>query len=98
MRLLTLILGLLCLAEVLLDAFQTIILPRRASGRFRVSRIFVTATWIHWRASASRMRHTGRREGFLSDFGPLSLLMLVVVWASGLILGFALLYHSPGSP
>lgn len=98
MRVLTLILGLLCLAEVLLDAFQTIILPRRASGRFRVSRLFMTATWIPWRAIASRMRQGRRRESFLSYFGPLSLLMLVVVWASGLILGFALLYHALGSP
>lgn len=98
MHLFTLILGLLCLAEVLLDAFQTIILPRRASGRFRVSRIFMTAAWIRWRAIASRMRQTNRRESFLSYFGPLSLLMLVVIWASGLILGFGLLYHGLGSP
>jgi hypothetical protein len=98
MRLLTLILGLLCLAEVLLDAFQTIILPRRASGRFRVSRIFMTATWIRWRAIAGKVRQTNRRESFLSYFGPLSLLMLVVVWASGLILGFGLLYHALGTP
>jgi hypothetical protein len=98
MRPLTLILGLLCLAEVLLDAFQTIILPRRASGRFRVSRIFMTATWFRWRAIAGRVRQTNRRESFLSYFGPLSLLMLVVVWASGLILGFGLLYHALGSP
>ncbi len=98
MHLFTLILGLLCLAEVLLDAFQTIILPRRASGRFRVSRIFMTAAWIRWRAIADRMRQTNRRESFLSYFGPLSLLMLVVIWASGLILGFGLLYHALGSP
>ncbi|MHB1935142.1 MAG: potassium channel family protein [Acidobacteriaceae bacterium] len=98
MRALTLILGLLCLAEVLLDAFQTIILPRRASGRFRVSRIFMTAMWIRWRAIAHKMRQTNRRESFLSYFGPLSLLKLVVIWASGLILGFALLYHAIGSP
>jgi hypothetical protein len=97
MRVLTLILGLLCLAEVLLDAFQTIILPRRASGRFRVSRLFMTATWIPWRAIASQMRGR-RRESFLSYFGPLSLLMLVVVWASGLILSFGLFYHALGSP
>ena len=32
--------GVACLWIVLLDAFQTIILPRRASGRFRLTRIF----------------------------------------------------------
>ena len=98
MRILTLILGVLCLAEVLLDAFQTIILPRRASGRFRVSRIVMTAMWIRWRFIAGKLRQTNRRESFLSYFGPLSLLMLVVIWAVGLIFGFGLLFHGIGSP
>jgi hypothetical protein len=98
MRFFTLILGLLCLAEVLLDAFQTIILPRRASGRFRVSRIVMTAMWIRWRSIARKLRQTNRRESFLSYFGPLSLLMLVVIWALGLIFGFGLIFHALGSP
>jgi hypothetical protein len=97
MTLLFLIAGLLCLAEVLVDAFQTIILPRRASSRLRISRLFLTATWIPWRAIAARMPPARRRESFLSYFGPLSLLLFVVVWACGLILGFALLYHAAGS-
>ena len=98
MRILTLILGVICLAEVLTDAFQTIILPRRASGRFRVSRLFLTGTWSPWRGIARRMRDARRRESFLSYFGPLSLLLLVVIWAAGLIIGFALLDHAIGSP
>ena len=39
MRTLILLAGILCVLFVLLDAFQTIILPRRATGRFR-SRAF----------------------------------------------------------
>lgn len=98
MRVLTLIAGLVCLAEVLLDAFQTIILPRRASGRLRVSRLFLTAAWVPTRAIAARMQRSRGRESFLSYFGPLSFLLLVVVWALGLIVGFGLLYHGLGSP
>lgn len=98
MRILSLIAGFVCLVEVLLDAFQTIILPRRASGRLRVSRLFLTATWLPWRAIARRMSHSRRRESFLSYFGPLSLLLLVVVWAAGLVVGFGLLYHGIGTP
>lgn len=48
--------GLVCLLIVLLDAFQTIILPRRASGRFRLTRIFYIATWTPWRFLARRLR------------------------------------------
>ncbi len=98
MNVLSLIAGFVCLVEVLIDAFQTIILPRRASGRLRVSRLFLSATWTPWRAIARRMKPNRSRESFLSYFGPLSLLLLVAVWAAGLIVGFALLYHGLGSP
>lgn len=98
MNVISIILGLVCLIEVLTDAFQTIILPRRASGRVRIGRLFLAATWFPWRALALRMRLGRRRESFLSYFGPLSLLLLVVVWAIGMILGFALLFHGIGSP
>lgn len=98
MNMISLILGLFCLSEVLVDAFQTIILPRRASGRVRISRVFMKVTWMPWRRIAARMRPARERESFLSYFGPLSLLLLVVVWAAGLIIGFALIDHAIGSP
>jgi Ion channel len=98
MNAIAIIAGLICLSEILTDAFQTIILPRRASGRVRIGRMFLAATWYPWRALALRMRLGRRRESFLSYFGPLSLLLLVVVWAIGLTVGFALLYHGIGSP
>jgi hypothetical protein len=97
-RTLSLVAGLVCLAEVLLDAFQTIILPRRASGRLRVSRLFLTGLWYPTRALAGKLKRSRTRESFLSYFGPLSLLSLVFVWALGLILGFGLIYHGLGSP
>jgi len=40
---------------------------------------------------ALRLRRPSRREGFLGFFGQLSLLLLLLCWASGLILAFALL-------
>ena len=98
MNLLILIVGVVCLGEVLLDAFQTIILPRRASGRLRVSRLFLTAAWYPTRAMAGKMKQSRSRESFLSYFGPLSLLLLVFVWALGLIAGFGLIFHGLGSP
>jgi hypothetical protein len=98
MSVLILIAGVACLAEVLLDAFQTIILPRRASGRLRVSRLFLTAAWIPARTIAGKMQRSASRESFLSYFGPLSLLLFVFVWAIGLIVGFGLIYHGIGSP
>ena len=98
MRTLTMIVGILCVVVVLLDAFQTVILPRRAAGRLRLTRIFYIATWVPWRFVAVRMHHPRKRETALSFYGPLSLIFLLVVWACGMVVGFSLIYYSLGTP
>jgi len=90
--------GFLCLCIVLVDAFQTIILPRRASGRFRLTRLFYSATWNPWAFFARRLQNKTRREAVFSYYGPLSLIVLLVVWAGAMIVGFALIFYSLGSP
>src|SRR5215472_1841923 len=89
--------GLFIVAVILWDAFETIILPRRVTRRFRLVRTFYRSTWIPWRAAALRMRSTKRRDAFLSYYGPLSLLTLFAVWFVGLIFGFAVLHWGIGS-
>ena len=98
MRTVTLLAGALCIVIVLLDAFQTIILPRRAAGHLRLTRIFYIVTWMPWRFVAMRIGHPRKRETALSFYGPLSLIFLLVVWACGMVLGFSLLYHALGTP
>lgn len=98
MRVLILIAGAACLFAVLFDAFQTIILPRRATGRFRLTRLFYLATWRPWIFFAKRLHHPRRRETVLSYYGPLSLILLLVVWAGVMVFGFALIFYSLGSP
>ena len=98
MRSLALIAGVACLFIVLFDAFQTIILPRRASGRFRLTRLFYISTWVPWRFVARRLRNTRMRETVFSYYGPLSLILLLAVWAGVMVVGFALIYFSLGSP
>jgi hypothetical protein len=83
---------------VLLDAFQTIILPRRATGRFRLTRIFYIATWKPWAFVTRRLGNARKRETVFSFYGPLSLILLLVVWAGVMLLGFGLLYFGLGSP
>lgn len=90
--------GVLCLFIVLLDAFQTIILPRRATGRFRLTNVFYAFTWNPWVFVARRLRNPRHRESFFSYFGPLSLILLLALWAALMILGFALLLYALGSP
>jgi hypothetical protein len=86
--------GIACIVIALADAFQTVILPRRATGRFRITRIFYIVTWWPWSHLASRIRHPGKRETAFSYYGPLSLLLLIVIWAGALLFGFALILFS----
>ncbi|MBV8558703.1 MAG: two pore domain potassium channel family protein [Planctomycetaceae bacterium] len=74
------------------------LLPRRITHHFRFARLFYIYSWTPWAALARRMRSSKRRNFFLSFFGPLSVLVLMGVWAAGLILGFASLQWSLGSP
>jgi hypothetical protein len=94
MHALPLLAGILCLISALLDAFETVILPRRATGRFRFTRLFFGVTWRPWRWLALRIRHSRKRETMLSFFGPLSLVFLISGWATLLIVGFAFIYRA----
>jgi hypothetical protein len=89
--------GSLLVLLVLWEAFETIVYPRRVSRRFRLTRLFYRATWLPWRAIARLMPAGERREVFLSVYGPLSLLALLVIWAVILVVGFALLHWAGGS-
>jgi len=79
---------------ILWEAFETIVLPRRVVRSFRITRGFYRATWSPWKFAARLIPSTKRRETFLSIYGPLSILVLFVVWAAFLIFGFGLLYWS----
>src|SRR5207253_5590346 len=82
---------------VLWDVFETIVLPRRVTRRIRLTRLFYRATWNPWWAIARAIRKKKRRETLLGIYGPLSLLVLLTVWAASVVFGFALLHWSAGS-
>ncbi len=98
MHILTLIAGIACLFFALLDAFQTVILPRRATGKFRITHLFYAITWAPWSWFANKVRNERKRETMLSFYGPLSLVLLIVIWAGALVVGFALIFYGLGSP
>jgi hypothetical protein len=83
--------GLALIAIILWDAFETVLVPRRIGRKVRLTRYFYIVSWRTCRLIASRIRKPSRRETVLGFFGPSSLLLLLVCWATGLVLGFALL-------
>jgi hypothetical protein len=90
------VLGLLVIAIVLWDAFETVVLPRRVTRQFRLARVFYRFTWMPWSAIGRRARGNFR-ETLLGVYGPLSLIFLLAVWAILMIVGFAILHRAVGS-
>ncbi len=85
--------GLFIILLVLLEAFETVVLPRRVTRWFRLTRLFYVCTWKPWKWIARHIKGTRQRETFLSFYGPLSLLVLFALWGGALLVGFALLYY-----
>src|SRR5437660_12486528 len=46
MRIVVVLLSVLLIFGILLDAFESIVLPRRVTRRFRITRVFYRTTWI----------------------------------------------------
>ena len=82
----------------LFEGFETIVQPRRVTRRFRYARYYYRFTWLTWHRVALSIRKPRRRESFLGIYGPLSLLGLFASWITALILGFALVNWSAGTP
>jgi hypothetical protein len=95
--------GLALIALILVDAFETIIQPRRITRRIRLTRLFLLAAWALWTGSAQRLssraewESSTQRDRRLGVFGPLALLLLLATWAAILLVGFALIQWGLGS-
>lgn len=96
MRILGLPVSLVLIFLVLVDAFESIIQPRRVTRRYRWTRVYYISIWRVWRFVACWIGPGKRQMGFLGSFGPLSVLGVFASWVAGLIIGFALLDWSIG--
>ncbi len=90
--------GLLLLLVILTDTFETIVLPRTVTRQIRLTRLYYMSLWGFYGLISRRSRAKGEAPRFANAFGPLSLLLLILMWACGLIFGFALVGWGLGSP
>jgi hypothetical protein len=88
--------GIVLIFIILMDAFETVVLPRRIKRHFRIASLFYKNTWGFWTRVGRHIKSANRREGFLAYFGPLSLIVLLGFWALGLIFGFACVQYGLG--
>ena len=96
LRWLEFVVGLLIWLGVIWDGFATIILPRTVAPMKRLSGRFNRWSWRLWAAAGRRMPQTDRRLIFLAVYGPISVMVLLVLWGGLMIVAFAMIYHGLG--
>jgi hypothetical protein len=95
MRWIALPVGIVVVVWTLLDVFRTLVMPRAARGRVRLSRILFQPIWRPWRWIGVRGKTTQARERILSAAAPFFFFVLLIGWLSLSLLGYALILWSP---
>src|SRR3989442_13133107 len=91
MRLLEGVAGILLVTAIFYDLFQSVILPRPAVGRLRLTPLVIRPLWRWWRWVGTRSARIDRRENRLAIFGPMRLIIRLTFGGLSLILGSALI-------
>jgi hypothetical protein len=94
MRTIAGLVGLALLVIAVADAFQTVVVARHAHKLPAITRMFYELTWLPFAAAGRLIRSERRRDKYLGIYGPLSLLLLLGLWATSLIVAFAMLQWS----
>jgi Ion channel len=85
--------GIAILGFTFFDLFETVVLPRPAVRKTQLTRLVVPRMWRVWRWTAQRTSRVERAEGRMATFGPMSLIVMALVWALALTLGYALIIY-----
>lgn len=85
-------LGALVVLITIYDVFQSVVMPRPAVGRVRLSFTLIRGAWRLWRKIAERPKKLQTRETALAAFAPMMLVTLLVLWGFSLIVGYALIF------
>jgi hypothetical protein len=95
MRWIALPVGILVLLWTLLDVFRTLVMPRAARGRFRLSRFLFRLLWTPWRWIGVRRKTVQARERVLAVAAPFFFFVLLVGWVSLALFSYTLILWSP---
>ena len=86
--------GAFCIALVLLDVFETVVVPRPTPGRFRIARHLTALSWRGWRFMGRRLGNGLTRERILGIYAPALVIALLVCWLIVLVLGYGLVLYA----
>jgi hypothetical protein len=91
---LSVVAGIGVLLLMLGDVFQSVVVPRAVGRRWRVSFALWRMFWRSWPALAWKLypANEDKREDFLAVFAPFMLVFLLLVWATGIVFGYGLIF------
>ncbi len=81
---------------MLAEIFVAYVLPRRVKRDPRIVRLVTSYSWRPWRAIASKLSPQ-TADTMLGIYGPLWMLLNLIVWVSLMMLGYACLQWAGGS-
>ena len=86
--------GALLVLTTFSDVFQSVIVPRPARRRMRVSANISRYGWRAWSWVGHTAVGNDERENFLGTFAPLLLIVLLAYWVASLIIGYGLIFYA----
>jgi hypothetical protein len=84
--------GIALITIAAVDTVGTLVATRIQTRRWWPTAVLYRCSWAPWRGLAKRIEDEDDRESFLSIYGPLSLLMLLVFWAGMQVVGWGLVW------
>ncbi len=90
------VIGALLVAAMLWEIFVAFLLPRRVKRDPRLVRAVFVRVWRPWRRVASALPTTSEDE-MLGIYGPLGLVLELVLWVAVMMFGYACLQWAGGS-
>ena len=83
--------GVALLVATFYDLFQSVVLPRPSVRKVQLARTVVRPLWRLWKWAFNRGTRIDRSEARLAAFAPIVLVILFLIWALALIIGYGLI-------
>lgn len=76
------------------DVFQSVIVPRAADRRLRLSYYVGSMLWSIWPRIGWRIADDDKREDFFGTYAPFAMVATLVTWVVVLIIGYGLIFYA----